>query len=124
MSLSTLAALPLVSPPLVTSPLVTSPLITSVAERGDGWGPGAGLGWLFLLVPLFWIGLFALVFTLIGRRWRRAGWGPDGRAFWADPTRTAEASLGERFAQGDIDEKEYRSRLDVLRASRPQPQKR
>ena len=104
--------------------LAASPLVTAVTERGDGWGPGPGFGWVFLLIPLFWIGLFALVFALVGRRWRRAGWGAGGHPGWADPTRTAEASLGERFAQGDIDEKEYRSRLEVLRANRPQPQKR
>jgi len=45
---------------------------------------------------------------------------------WATPTgaqasRAAETTLAERFAQGDIDEKEYRARLEVLRANAPQP---
>jgi len=36
--------------------------------------------------------------------------------------RSAEATLAERFAQGDIDEKEYRARLEVIRANAyPQP---
>lgn len=106
-----------------TTALAASPLLTTLAERGD-WGPGAGFGVLFLLIPLFWIGLFALVITLVGRRWRRAGWGHGGHPGWSDPTRTAETALGERFAQGDIDADEYRSRLEVLRANRPQPSKR
>ena len=79
-----------------------------------------GFGWWFLLIPLFWIGLIALLFGLFGRRWRRNaaenGYGPYGRT----PARRAETTLAERFAQGDIDEVEYRARLEVLRANRPQ----
>ena len=46
------------------------------------------------------------------------GYGP-----WvgAQAARNAESTLAERFAQGDIDEKEYRARLEVLRANVPQP---
>ena len=32
---------------------------------------GHGFGWLFFLIPLFWILVFVLIFGLIGRRWRR-----------------------------------------------------
>ncbi len=92
---------------------------------------GHGFGWLFFLIPLFWIGVFVLIFALVGRRWRRNAWaggyGP-GHGHWghgprgqAAAARSAESSLAERFAQGDIDEKEYRARLEVLRASAPQP---
>jgi putative membrane protein len=35
------------------------------------------------------------------------------------PVHSAEATLAERFAQGDIDEKDYRARLEVLRANSP-----
>lgn len=77
-----------------------------------------GFGWWFLLVPLFWIALFAVPFAIFGRRWRRAaaegGYGPHGRL---SPARQAEATLAERFAKGDIDETEYRARLEVLRAN-------
>jgi putative membrane protein len=77
-----------------------------------------GVGWWFLLIPLFWILVFALIFAIFGRRWRRAaaanGYGPDSRQ---SPSRRAEATLAERFAQGDIDETEYRARLEVLRAN-------
>jgi len=92
---------------------------------------GHGFGWLFFLIPLFWILVFVLLFGLIGRRWRRNAWsggyGPGyghwGHGPWAQAAaaRSAESSLAERFAQGDIDEKEYRARLEVLRASAPQP---
>lgn len=88
---------------------------------------GAGFGFLFLLIPLFWIGLFVLIFSLVGRRWRRAGWGGPGHygpghTPWGGAARSAEATLAERFAQGDIDEKEYRARLEVIRANAyPQP---
>jgi putative membrane protein len=87
------------------------------------WGPG--FGWLFLLIPLFWIALFVILFAVFGRRWRRAamhsGYGPYGRM---NPTRQAEATLAERYAQGDIDEVEYRKRLEVLRANAPVPPER
>lgn len=84
---------------------------------GGPWG--AGFGFLFLLIPLFWLGIFAIVFALAGRRWRRSGWyGPGGHgAPWANAARGAESTLAERFAQGDIDEKEYRARLEVLKAN-------
>jgi putative membrane protein len=79
-----------------------------------GWGPG--FGWWFLLIPLFWILFFVLLFTLLGRRWRRSAppWVMAGA-----PGRSAEATLAERFAQGDIDEVEYRARLEVIRANNP-----
>ena len=82
-------------------------------------GPFGGFHWAFLLIPLFWILVFVLVFGVFGRRWRRNAWanGYGHHGHWAQPSRNAEASLAERFAQGDIDEKEYRARLEVLRAN-------
>ncbi|MCU1542517.1 MAG: hypothetical protein JWM50_382 [Microbacteriaceae bacterium] len=93
-------------PAIVSGPLATHP---------DGtWGPG--FGWFFLFIPLFWITVIVIL-ALTARRFRRAefgqGFGPRG----AQPSRGAESTLGERFAQGDIDEKEYRARLEVLRAN-------
>ena len=77
-----------------------------------------GFGWWFLFIPLFWILVFVLLFAIFGRRWRRAaaenGYGPSGHR---NPSRQAEATLAERFAKGDIDEVEYRARLEVLRAN-------
>jgi putative membrane protein len=80
------------------------------------YGPGGfGGGWWFLLVPLLWIVLIATVLLIVGRRWRRAardGYGPGGRL---SPARQAEATLAQRYAQGEIDESEYRARLEVIR---------
>ena len=85
-------------------------------------GPFGGFPWLFILVPLFWILVFVLIFGLFGRRWRKYAWntGYGHHGHWGhygQAARSAESSLAERFAQGDIDEKEYRARLEVLRAN-------
>ncbi|WP_375384527.1 SHOCT domain-containing protein [uncultured Microbacterium sp.] len=76
-----------------------------------GWGPGP---WL-LLIPLFWIIVFGIIFAIFGRRWRRSarenGYGRGSASG------QAEVTLAERFAKGDIDEVEYRARLEVLRAN-------
>ena len=76
------------------------------------WGFG------FLFFPLFFIILIVLFATLGRRRWARNGWGPGyGHPYFGGAARGAESTLAERFAQGDIDEKEYRARLEVLRAN-------
>lgn len=111
--------------------MLTTAVLTGLATH-TGWGWGGGAGWLFLLIPLFWIAFFVLLFWLLGRRWRR-GWagpggGPGGPGYYGGghpgwqaqaDARSAEKTLAERFAQGDIDEVEYRARLEVLRANRP-----
>ncbi len=112
--------------------MLTTLAATTIATHwvGGPWGPGFGFGWLFLLIPLFWIGVFILIFSLIGRRWRHSaasrGYGPGngygyGHGWGPGSTRSAEQTLAERFAKGDIDEVEYRARLEVLRANRPGP---
>lgn len=82
---------------------------------------GPVFGWWWFFIPIFWIAVFVLIFTFAGRRWRRAaaarggygpGWGPHSA------TRSAEQTLAQRYANGDIDEVEYRARLEVLRANR------
>ncbi len=86
------------------------------AAHWVGHGPGFGI-FFFVGIPLFFLLLFGLIFAFAGRRWRhaaRAGYGP-----WGSGPRGAESTLAERFAQGDIDEVEYRARLEVLRANRP-----
>ncbi|HEY0260430.1 MAG TPA: hypothetical protein VGC18_11315 [Lacisediminihabitans sp.] len=95
--------------------MLTTLAPTVAAHWAHPWG--AGFGFLFLLIPLFWIAVIALVVGLARRR--HAHWGA-----WSHPgfagavgSRAAESTLAERFAQGDIDEKEYRARLEVLRAN-------
>jgi len=102
----------------------TSLALAGIAAHVGGFG--FGFGWLFLIIPLFWIGLFFLIGGLARRRWARAGhpgFGPGmyGRGYghggWGHAARSAESTLAERFANGDIDEKEYRARLEVLRVN-------
>ncbi|MHB1234094.1 MAG: SHOCT domain-containing protein [Microbacteriaceae bacterium] len=93
-------------------------MISALAAAQDAhWmGPAGGFSPFFLLFPLFWIVIVVLVLGVFGRRWRRFGGGHPGLANGA---RLAEQTLAERFAQGDIEETEYRARLEVLRANRP-----
>ncbi|GAA4719390.1 hypothetical protein GCM10023198_49050 [Promicromonospora umidemergens] len=95
---------------------------TEVLANGphNGWdGPGP----FFFIIPLLWFLLFATVIVLIARRARRGargGWGGPWAAHaaaGADPV----TLLGNRFARGEIDEAEYRSRLAVLRSADPYP---
>jgi putative membrane protein len=97
-------------------------VLTTLALAAGPVGHHFGFGWLFFLIPLFWIALVVLIVGLFGRRWRRrafeGGYGPWAQhGHWGNPARSAESTLAERFAQGDIDEKEYRARLEVLRAN-------
>jgi len=96
--------------------LTAAPL---VAAHVAGWG--WGFPWFLIFIPLFWIAIFVLIFAFAGRRWRRARWAGEYGLGWGAPSVSAEATLAERFARGDIDETEYRARLEVLRAARPGP---
>ena len=91
--------------------------LTAAFVTHAGWGGGPG--W-FLLIPLFWIVVLVLLFAFLGRRWRQGWVGGGYPGHPGGPSAGAEATLAERFAQGDIDEVEYRARLEVLRANRPQ----
>jgi putative membrane protein len=66
-------------------------------------GPGP---W-FLVFPLFWFGLLALV------AWRFARWGPPWRHRFG-----GHSVLDEMYARGEIDADEYRRRRDVLEETR------
>ena len=98
-----------------------------VAAHAHPWG------WGFWFVPvIFWLLIIGLIITFVAtrrRRWAAQGWGPYGGphgAPWASAqaARSAEAVLAERFARGDIEEVEYRARLEVLRSQQPQPPQR
>ena len=95
---------------------------------------GIGFGILFVVGHIIWFLIIVAIIVAIARggrrrRWAMAngfgpwgqghgGWGHSG-GYWAgaQASRAAETTLAERFAQGDIDEKEYRARLEVLRAN-------
>ncbi len=81
--------------------------VASVAAH-PAWTGGGGPGW-WIVLPILWFLLLAAVVFLVARR-ARHGWGPWGRAG------SPESVLGERYARGEIDESEYRHRLEVLRA--------
>jgi putative membrane protein len=82
---------------------------------GDGWPPW----WMALVMVLYWVGLMVLGVVLA--RWAlRPGRqpAPGDPQYQGGPPRRGpdpERLLAERFARGEIDEAEYRSRLAVLR---------
>lgn len=106
---------------------VSTAALSSAAVVAHWGGPWAfGFFPFLFFIPIFWILVIGLIVFLVGRR-RRAFWREHGGygqyGPWAASS-NAEATLAERFAQGDIDEVEYRKRLEVLRANRPGPSPR
>lgn len=64
---------------------------------------------------LFWALVIAGVFALV-HYLTRADRQPSGQP--VQPP-TSEQVLGDRFARGEIDEHDYRERLNLLRSSQP-----
>ncbi|WP_417215985.1 SHOCT domain-containing protein [Arthrobacter sp.] len=87
---------------LTTSALLAATTAHTVAHAGH-WGHG-GFGWWFIF-PLFWIAL--IVLFIVGRR----------RGQRTEHRQAAEGVLRERYARGEIDETEFRQRLEVLHAA-------
>ena len=85
-----------------------------LAQPVCAWG--GGFGWWFVF-PLLWFALFlsAIILFARGRRRAWAGGAPWARTTGPDPV----AILGERYARGEIDEREYHTRLAVLRPNQP-----
>src|SRR4051794_20503183 len=85
--------------------LATTASTVTLADHydGPGWWP---------LIPLFWFTAFVLFFVLAAR----FGWWGRRRGCFDDRngSRSGKARLADRFAAGEIDEQEYRSRLAVL----------
>ena len=82
----------------------------------DGWYGGWGWGgWVVmgLMMLLFW-GLIISVVVVVLRGTGAAHRHDDGAALRAEDR--ALAILDDRFARGEIDAEEYRSRRDMLRA--------
>ncbi|WP_425955719.1 SHOCT domain-containing protein [Xylanimonas sp. McL0601] len=77
---------------------------------------GGGFGWWFVF-PLLWFALILTAIILFARARRRA-WA-DGAPWARSTSPDPVAILGERYARGEIDEAEYRTRLAVLRPTQP-----
>lgn len=92
-------------------------MLTALAAAPWHYGPGVGFPFFFVF-PLIWLILFVVVVVLVSRGARRRWAAYGGPA--SGPHRSPEATVAERFANGEIDEVEYRARLEVLRANRPQ----
>ena len=98
-------------------------------HEGLGWG-----GWLVWV--LFMVALWALVIMAAmwlvrsfshrgpatAQRGMQVHGGPPPWGSGGTGTVPAEQILAERFAHGQIDENEYRARLDVLRGNQPAAQ--
>lgn len=80
-------------------------LASMVLGTHDHWSGHGGPWWP--IFPILWIAvIFGFIFFLrrgCGKRYHRS---------------SGESVLGERYARGEIDEREYRERLDVLRTVR------
>jgi putative membrane protein len=97
-------------------------VLSTLAAVAPAFHGGAAFWPFFIIGPIFWFVIVVLIIVLVatGRRRRWAHWnamGHSGFGPWGNAARSAESTLAERFAQGDIDEKEYRARLEVLRAN-------
>jgi putative membrane protein len=86
-------------------------VVTGMHWHDHGMG-GWGYGLMVVGFVLFW-GLVIAGLVLLVRYLRRG----DRAASATPPPPSAEQVLAERFARGDIDEDEYRKRLQVLRGS-------
>jgi len=88
------------------------PAVADVASRFGPGGPGGPGGlWPFaILGPILWIALIVTLVLLFRRSMQR-------RPF-VHAAAAGESALATRFANGDIDETEYRARLSVLRSER------
>lgn len=85
---------------------ITTDVITRSADHWDrpGWWP---------IFPILWLLVIAGIITLVAINARR-------RALHSG-TRAGERRLAERYADGEIDEDEYRARRTVLRSSPDKP---
>ncbi len=87
--------------------MFTTELITRASVSGGPWaGDGPSAFWPILPIAWFLILATAVVIVFLTVRRNRA----------EAPRRSGEARLAEKYAAGEIDEEEYRTRLGVLRS--------
>jgi len=80
------------------------------------WGYGGGMGWggvLMTVSALLFVGLIVYGLVALVRYLDRGARDTGGRSGAAGSS--AEQVLADRFAAGEIDEQEYRHRLEILR---------
>lgn len=72
------------------------------------WNYGWGMGF-FPFMPVIWIIIWVLIFVVIYRNYDKRH--NHGR----EEQQSAEDILKERFAKGEINEKEFKEKMKVLR---------
>ena len=88
------------------------------------WGDGYGwhFWWMFPLMMLFMVVMFAVIFFL-ARGFGGHGyhhWGPPSHMMnqsWSDPSYSALRILNERFARGEIQKDEYTEKKAAILSS-------
>jgi putative membrane protein len=96
---------------------VATVLVAPPGEEVDSmmhWYGDGMSGWGYLLMAVNTVVFWGLVAAGVVVLFRYLGRTPDRSGGSARPT--AEQVLAERFARGEIDEEEYRRRLETLRS--------
>lgn len=100
--------------------MALAPFATAAHSIGMTFHWVDGGMWIAVLLPLLWMLLLALGVILLVRLVNRGG--PSQPPQWGGPPQSppqagdsAEEILRRRYAAGEIDEEEYRRRLDVLK---------
>jgi putative membrane protein len=99
-----------IAPAVLQAAAGTADVATRFGPGGGPGGPGGGLWPLAIVGPILWIALIVTLVLLFRRAMQR-------RPF-VHAAAAGESALATRFANGDIDETEYRARLGVLRSER------
>jgi putative membrane protein len=75
----------------------------------NSWG---GVGWFW--VPIMMIGCVLMMVMMMGGMMRRGGRGSQLGQDQGHQRKSAEQILADRFARGEIDEKEFTHRRELL----------
>ncbi len=95
---------------MLTTMNAASTLVATNGWGGHMWGTGWGWGWwMGLMMVIFWAAVIWFVVALARGRDSKPS------QLDTDPLDGARGVLAERLARGEIDQTEYRDRLDALR---------